>query len=209
MTKYYALRDGEYVPVTKTECFAKEDGGNPEYRQRWYMEDGIVVRLPRTKEGEELFLFHIRDKQNEAKYQERKYACVYYKTKKCSGWKKAADGTRKCDTCQCRHTSRTVDLDKDFNRNDDEESTAHFEPAADCDVSEMVEEAALLKTLMAALSSLDEADRTLIEDIFWHRKTERQLAPMLGLKEPKSVNKRKQRVLEILRQNPALKKFFE
>mgnify|MGYP006869420718 CR=1 FL=1 len=33
--------------------------------------------------------------------------------------------------------------------------------------------------------------------------------PMLGLKEPKSVNKRKHRVLEILRNNPDLKGFFE
>ena len=67
----------------------------------------------------------------------------------------------------------------------------------------------LVHTLYAALATLAQQDLDLMKDTFWEGKTERELAPLLGLKEPKSVNKRKHRILEILRQNEALKVFFE
>ena len=73
----------------------------------------------------------------------------------------------------------------------------------------MLEEKALLDTLYSALATLAKKDLDLTKDVFWHGKTERELAPLLGLKEPKSVNKRKHRILEILRKNEALKGFFE
>ena len=59
------------------------------------------------------------------------------------------------------------------------------------------------------LATLAEEDLDLIKDIFWHGKTERELAPLLGYKQSKSVNKRKHKILETLRQNEALKGFFE
>jgi hypothetical protein len=77
------------------------------------------------------------------------------------------------------------------------------------DIATIMEDKALLDTLYTALAALAQEDHDLIKDIFWHKKTERELAPLLGLKEPKSVNKRKHRILEILRNNEALKSFFE
>lgn len=63
----------------------------------------------------------------------------------------------------------------------------------------MIEDKAQLDTLYVALAALTEEERYLITEIYWNGKTERQLALKLGLKEPKSVNKRKHRILEILR----------
>ena len=118
----------------------------------------------------------------------------------------------KCDCCQRPNRSRTVELDRHFQREnggDGDSPEASFEPADPNDFQSVLEEKALLDTLYAALVTLAQEDLDLIKDIFWHDKTERELAPQLGLKEPKSVNKRKHRVLEILRQNEALKGFFE
>ena len=61
----------------------------------------------------------------------------------------------------------------------------------------------------AALAVLAEEERHLITELIVNGKTERQLAPELGLKEAKSVNKRKRRILQILRQNEALRSFFD
>jgi DNA-directed RNA polymerase specialized sigma24 family protein len=117
---------------------------------------------------------------------------------------------KKCEFCNEPNTSRTVDLDMFFGRDDDVDGAeAHYEPADPGDIEAIVEDTALLSTLNAALAALSQEDRDLIRDIFWHGKTERQLAPQLGLKEPKSVNKRKHRILEILRQNKALKEFLD
>ena len=83
-----------------------------------------------------------------------------------------------------------------------------FELADPNEFQSVLEEKALLDTLYAALATLAQEDLDLIKDIFWHGKTERELAPLLGLKEPKSVNKRKHKILEALRNNEVLKEFF-
>lgn len=84
-----------------------------------------------------------------------------------------------------------------------------FEPVDSFDMEDFMEEQAKFEILSAALADLTQEDSGLIKAIFWGGKTERQLAPELGLKEPKSVNKRKHRILEILRGNEALHSFFE
>ncbi|MDR1538125.1 MAG: hypothetical protein LBU32_09055 [Clostridiales bacterium] len=94
----------------------------------------------------------------------------------------------------------------------DEGDEVVFEPvdtSKDADIIGVMEEKAILDTLYKALATLTQEDLDLINDIFWHGKTERQLAPELGLKEPKSVNKRKHRILEILRNNADLRSFFK
>lgn len=84
-----------------------------------------------------------------------------------------------------------------------------LEPVDSFDMEDFMEEQAKFEILSAALADLTQEDSELIKAIFWGGKTERQLAPELGLKEPKSVNKRKHRILEILRGNEALHSFFE
>jgi hypothetical protein len=202
--RYYVL-DEECIhetEVTRAECLARPETSDNPYPQRWYVDDesGLVIRLPRNEKGEDFARDNMRYIWREQKYQERKYACVWKGTNNCD---------QDCDRCS-RRVSRTVDLDTNFGREaDGDDSGMGFEPASDYDVEGITEEKALLDTLYAALAALTETDRDLMKSVYWENKTERQLAPELGLKEPKSVNKRKKRVLEILRQNESLKSFFE
>ena len=215
-TVYYILsEDGKQeTKVTRAECLARTEEPGIELPQRWYVDEeaGLVVRLPRNQMGEDISRENMRSIWREAKYQERRFACLNKGTEQCNGWKTAEDGSRECDSCQRRFKSRTVEMDALFQREDcvnGDNTELRYELADPNSIQSVLEEKALLDTLNAALATLAQDDLDLIKDIFWHGKTERQLAPLLGLKESKSVNKRKHRVLEILRNNPALKGFFE
>lgn len=213
---YYVLStDGtQQTKVTRAECLARADEPGIELPQRWYVDEeaGLVVRLPRSQEGEDLARENMRFIWREAKRIERNCSCVIKGTDKCQGWKPDAEGLVKCDCCQRPNRSRTVELDAPFQREDNgngDSTETHFEPADPIDIQSVLEETALLGTLYAALATLAQEDLDLIKGIFWHGKTERELAPLLGYKQSKSINKRKQKILEILRQNEALKGFFE
>lgn len=215
MVYYILTEDGKQeTKVTRSECLARTEVPDGELPQRWFVdeESGMVVRLPRSQKGEDLARENMRFIWREAKRIERSCSCVLKGTDKCQGWKPKADGLVECDWCQRPYRSRTVELDMYFQREnagDGESTTPHFELADPNDIQEVLEEKALLDTLYAALTTIAQEDRDLIKDIFWQGKTERELAPLLGLKEPKSVNKRKHRILEILHQNQALKGFLE
>jgi len=114
---------------------------------------------------------------------------------------------KKCEACPL-HQPREMELDLTYDA-DCEEDIPHFVPIDEHDTINVLEEKSLLDTLYAALADLTQEDRELIKAIFWDSKTERQLATELGLKAPKSVNKRKRRVLKLLRDNDALRDFFE
>ena len=215
MAYYILSEDGtQQTKVTRVECLARTEEAGIELPQRWYVDEeaSLVVRLPRNQMGEDLARENMRFIWREAKHAERNCSCVLKGTDKCKGWKPDADGFVECDCCQRPNRSRTVELDMHFQRENDgdgDSPEARFEPADPNDFQSVLEEKALLDTLYAALATLAQEDRDLIKDVFWHGKTERELAPLLGLKEPKSVNKRKHRILEILRQNEALKGLFE
>lgn len=215
MAYYILSEDGtQQTKVTRSECLARTDEPDIELPQRWYVDEeaGLVFRLPRNQMGEDLARENMRFIWREAKRIERSCSCVLKGTEKCQGWKPQADGLVECDWCQHTNLSRTVELDMRFQREDSvngDNTELRYEPADPIDIQSVLEEKALLDTLYAALATLAQQDLDLIKDIFWSGKTERQLAPLLGLKESKSVNKRKHRVLEILRNNPALKGFFE
>ena len=210
MTYFILSEDGkQHTPVTRKECLAIVDEPTNPNQQRWFVdeESGLVVRLPRNAKGEEIASENMRYIWREQKQHERKCECIYKGTTKCNGWKTTPDGTRECDYCQQKNVSRTVELDMFFTGDGNE--VPHFEPTDPCDITSFLEDKALLDTLYSALAALTSEEQSLIKDIFWQGKTERQLAPELGLKEPKSVNKRKHRILEILRQNEDLKNFFK
>ena len=213
--RYYLLsEDGKQeTEVKRAECLARAEAPGNKFPQRWFVdgEAGIVVRLPRNQAGEDLARDNMRFIWREAKHIERNCSCVLKRTDKCQGWKPDADGLVKCDWCQLPNRSRTVELDMHFQREDGGEGECpkpQFELADPNEFQSVLEEKALLDTLYAALATLAQEDLDLIKDIFWHGKTERELAPLLGLKEPKSVNKRKHKILEALRNNEVLKEFF-
>ena len=203
MQYYIFSEDGEQESkVTRAECLAHTEETENPFLQRWFVdeESGLVIRLPRNQMGEDLARYNMRSIWREQKYQERKTQCVWKGTNKCD---------QKCEDCRSR-TSRTIELDKPLSNNtDDQGSDTYFEPSDPTDIAEIIEQKALLDILYAALATLAQEDLELIKDIYWHGKTERELAPLLGYKQSKSVNKRKQKILETLRQNEALKEFFE
>jgi hypothetical protein len=227
---YYVLsEDGQETKVARAICLAPAEKSDNPHPQRWVVdeESGMVVRLPRTQKSDDLARDNMQYIWREAKKQERRIACIAEGSAKCP---KTCANCQMADLCDSKHKntnglccakkcefcnltqSRTVELDMFFERRDSgngDSPEAHFEPADPNDIQTLLEDKALYDTLYTALATLAQEDLELIKDIFWHGKTERELAPLLGLKEPKSVNKRKHRILEALRKNEALKGFFE
>ena len=77
---YYVLStDGtQQTKVTRAECLARADEPGIELPQRWYVDEeaGLVVRLPRSQEGEDLARENMRFIWREAKRIERNCSCV-------------------------------------------------------------------------------------------------------------------------------------
>ena len=201
---YYTLSDDGkiHTEASRAVCLARiEDPNNP-FPQRWFVdeESGLVVRLPRNQKGEELARDNMRYIWREQKHQERKFQCVWKGTSKCD---------QKCETCISR-TSRTVELDKPLNNDaDGEGADTYFEPSDPTDITDILEQKAVLDTLRAALATLTQEDRDLINDRIILEKTVRELAPKYGFKSSRSITVHERRILDLLRSNEALKKFFE
>ena len=191
MAYYILSEDGaQEFKVPRAECLARSEEPDEE--------SGLVVRLPRNQMGEDLARENMRSIWREQKYQERKFQCVWKGTSKCN---------QKCETCKSR-TSRTVELDKPLG-NDSDGSDTFYEPADPTDITEFLEQKAVLDTLYAALATLTQKDRELITDRIIHEKTVRELAPKYDFKSSRSITVHVRRVLDILRNDEALKKFFE
>lgn len=201
---YYTLSDDGkiHTEVTRAECLARINESDNPFPQRWFVdeESGLVVRLPRNQKGEDLARDNMRFIWREQKYQERKFQCVWKGTNKCN---------QKCETCNSR-TSRTVELDKPLSNDADSEGVdTYFELADPTDFTEIVEQKAVFDTLYKALATLTQKDRDLIIDRVVHEKTVRELAPKYGFKSSRSISVHERRILDLLRNNEALKKFFE
>ena len=203
MTYYILSEDGEQESkVTRAECLARTEEPENPYPQRWFVdeESGLVVRLPRNQMGEDLARDNMRDIWREDKKQERKFQCVWKGTNKCD---------QKCEDCRSR-TSRTIELDKPLRSDaDGERSDTYFEPSDPTDIAEIIEQKALLDTLYAALATLTQKDRDLITDRIILEKTVRELAPKYDFKSSRSITVHVRRILDILRNDEALKQFFE
>ena len=201
MTYYTLSDDGKiHTETSRAACLARSEEPENSFPQRWYVdeESGLVVRLPRNQMGEDLARDNMRSIWREQKYQERKFQCVWKGTSKCN---------QKCETCKSR-TSRTVELDKPLG-NDSDGSDTFYEPADPTDITEFLEQKAVLDTLYAALATLTQKDRELITDRIILKKTVRELAPKYDFKSSRSITVHVRRILDILRNDEALKKFFE
>lgn len=178
--------DGADRTVSRAECLAAPDASDNPYPQRWFVdeESGLVIRLPRTANGEAQARENMRYIWREKKHEER--------------W---AD--------RVLSTIITADADKDESGCGDDIALDLADESEESDIAAVAENKALLDTLYTALAELTREERELLRAAYWQAKTEREIAPMLGLKESASVNKRKKIILEKLRQNDALKKFFD
>ena len=201
MTYYTLSDDGKiHTETSRAACLARSEEPENSFPQRWYVdeESGLVVRLPRNQMGEDLARENMRSIWREQKHQERKFQCVWKGTNKCD---------QKCETCTSR-TSRTVELDKPLG-NDSDGSDTFYEPSDPTDITEILEQKAVLDTLYAALATLTQKDRELITDRIILEKTVRELAPKYDFKSSRSITVHVRRILDILRNDEALKKFFE
>jgi len=201
---YYTLSDDGkiHTEVSRSVCLTHTDETDNPFPQRWYVdeESGLVVRLPRNQMGEDLARDNMRFIWREQKHQERKFQCIWKGTNKCD---------QKCETCKSR-TSRTVELDKPLGNDSDGEGTdTYFEPSDPTDITGILEQKAVLDTLHAALATLTQKDRDLITDRIILEKTVRELALKYDFKSSRSITVHVRRILDILRNDEALKQFFE
>jgi hypothetical protein len=202
MAYYILSEDGtQQSKVTREECLVRIDEPGIEFPQRWYVdeESGLVVRLPRNQMGEDLARDNMRFIWREAKYQERKFQCIWKGTNNCD---------QNCEDCEKKRVSRTVELDKPLGNGVDGENK-YFEPSDPTDISDILEQKAVFDTLYAALAALTQRDSDLIKDRIVLEKTVRKLAPKYGFKSSRSITVHERRILDILRNDEALKKFFE
>lgn len=201
---YYTLSDDGkiHTEVTRTVCLTRTDELDSPFPQRWYVdeESGLVIRFPHNQMGEDLARDNMRFIWREQKHQERKYQCVWKGTNKCN---------QKCEACNSR-TSRTVELDKPLSNDaNGEGADTYFELSDPTDFTEIVEQKAVFDTLYKALATLTQKDRNLIIDRVVREKTVRELAPKYGFKSSRSITVHERRILDILQNDEALKKFFK
>jgi len=209
--------------VSRSEFFAikRKTDGLP------YVDDeaGCVFLLPRNDLNETIARENMQYIWREDKHDERELSCAAKGTTRCpiscesccvydtcESEHRATNGllcAKKCEFCDLC-ASRIVELDVPLNDNGNEEGEARFIEITDsADFVGILEDEALLNTLYKALGALVEKDQNLMRGIYWDEKTVRELATELGFKQSTSISSHKRRILEILRQNEALKSFFE
>lgn len=202
--KHFYAQDenGEYIPVSKKVCFApaeEPDTTNP-YKQRWFydQEAGYAVRLARTSDGDKLGRRNAADLKAAERYEESKTECVLKNKNECD---------HNCEFCTKRHTRRTIELDKSWNKDGDDEMESRFDVADDdADLGSIMEDRELLSILINVLDKLLPEDRVLWQCMVRGEKKQ-DIADKLNLTID-GVYYREKRLRGILRSNPALRSFF-
>jgi DNA-binding CsgD family transcriptional regulator len=215
-SSYFAQnKSGEYIPVTRRECFAppEEFPDNP-YLQRWFYdhEAGYAVRLARTTEGDALGKRNAADLKAEERRWKRDNQCIGMQDTRCpvdcdacpcaddcdrSEREDSGNGcTRKCDCCQ-HFERRIVELDRPCGADENGEE-AFIEITDDIDVAEIATDSAVLELLLLAVEGLSPEERALYEATIIGDRTERDFAGQLGISH-QAVGKQKKKLREKLR----------
>ena len=203
--KHFYAQDenGEYIPVSKKVCFApaeEPDTTNP-YKQRWFydQEAGYAVRLARTSDGDKLGRRNAADLKAAERYEISKTECVLKDKNECD---------HDCEFCTKRNTRRTIELDKSWSKDGDDEMESRFDVADEgADVSTIVEDRDLLSTLINVLDKFLPEDRELWQCMVRGDKKQ-DIADKLRITID-GVYYREKRLRDILRSNPKLKRLFE
>jgi RNA polymerase sigma factor (sigma-70 family) len=204
MTYFIVDEYSNHTSVTRAECLARQDAPDGQPTQRWFVdeESGLVVRLPRTKESEELARDNMQFFWREAKRREREFGCIYKGTDKCNGWKRNEGGSIGCDSCERRNVSRTVETDMFSDNNGEKLACEHAHPF---NMEEFVADKLLFEHLAKALDEVGEDDKSLLDALFIDGRSERDYAAEIGISH-QAVGKRKAKALEKLRGIMGLKK---
>ena len=219
--------EGGHYFVTRDE-FAKytsnTEGAN---RGRIYRdaESGLVAYLPQSTNNDMIVSENNRETWRQSKRAEREAACFAKDTSlcpvlcvacpirnNCISTYKEKDAVRcviKCEFCNFTHKSRVDRIGILSEGQTSDEYQVERDLPGDTDIESEVERKVIGEAMLLALELLKDDDRALVSDIFYHEKTERELAPKYDLKQGKSINKRKQRILALLRRDTVLKSYFE
>lgn len=155
---------------------------------RWQLEDGNIIYLNLEQRQ-----FLARDYYNEAKREEREKRCIIPSLR--TGMTKRCRGI--CSECEYfrsgKDTYGTVSLDSLYDKYE-WEPTVQEESVLD----ELIKEERL-NAMYEAIDSLeDEIDKRII-NLFLENFTERKIAEVIGMSQ-KGVNKRKTKIIEVLRE---------
>jgi RNA polymerase sigma factor (sigma-70 family) len=190
---YYAQgADGEYVPVTKGECFATAEEPNTDnpFKQRWLydFEAGYAVRLERSERGERLYRLSDTALKREERHGVWKTQCVFKDTDDCD---------QNCEACQRNVPSRTVELDKPYEGEDGDGRS--FDIADETDVAEICEKEELHNAIRESIAMLTPERQEIIRLYFFENKTQREIAAVVG-KDHRNVGRNLETVLKILKE---------
>jgi hypothetical protein len=199
---YYAQSsNGEYVEVSRRECFAPPENPTLEnpFKQRWFYdaEAGYAVRLERSLLGEKTYRASDTPLKREERHQQQKFQCLWKGTKNCD---------QECEHCKKR-VSRTVELDKTYTNGEDGLESKFDLADEAADIAGILEDKVLLAALIEALSKLSPEDRELWNFLKINEKKQ-VIANKFNLTLD-GVRYREQRLFAKLRSDKNLKVFFE
>lgn len=146
-------------------------------KQRYLEIDGQQIAVT-----EEVYLTYKRPLWAEQKRRERAERCRDENGSRCM---------KSCRECPKFRDVGDISLDRLFEDG--------FEIADSVDITEVVADRLLKSQLAAALESLEPEERSLIDAIFYDDRTEQDYAAEMGISQ-KAVSKRKNKVIEKLRQ---------
>jgi len=202
---YYAQNEkGEYIPVSRKVCFAPAEPPTEEnpYKQRWFYdpEAGYVVRLERSKHGEEFYRTNDTSLKREERYRNRKFACI---------WKGTSNCDQNCIECNEKNTCRTVELDKTWTSENSDEMKSIFDPIDETqNITEMLENKEITTIILAAYKNLSNEDQLLFNCLI-EKKAKQEIAKLLNLKSVDGVRYRELQLRKKLLLNKDLKEFLE
>ena len=178
---YYAQKqNGEYVAVTRRECFAPAEEPTPvnPYRQRWYydLEASYAIRLPRTQTGDKLGKRNAADLKSEERYRDRK-----------------------AENCP-------VELDRPIVGSGDRNEMYMEVHDSTADILAIIEDQERLSALISALDRLAPDDRELWSCLV-NKEKKQEIADRFNLTVD-GVFYREKRLKSILRSDKTLKNFF-
>jgi hypothetical protein len=214
-SRYYAQdKNGEYVPVARSECFAppEELPDNP-YPQRWFYdaEAGYAVRLARTAEGDALGKRNNADLKAEERRWARENQCVGIHDARCPAGcegcpyrdgcdapERLEDGKgckRKCDCCD-RFERRILELDRPA-ATGEEDADAYIDIADTVDVAKIATDSAVLELLLLAVEEMTPEEKALFNATFVNRRTVRDYGAEIHVSH-QMVSKRMKKLREKL-----------
>lgn len=199
---YRVALDGTWEEMRRSDFFRLVKSVSCPYAHIYpEVEGGVIYFVDNpTPEQQMEHIALCRELDKLKKRGQRSVCCIYFKTKKCDGWKPDADGNRRCDACT--HCTMIRQLSLDAPVSDDEGNEVAYGanlPSTDA----TPEEAAILRAerqeLLRLLAALPDKDRRLVIASVQDGMDFGKLAEQFGLSNRNYASKKTGRILERMR----------